>query len=43
MKQSDVKEIIIHCSATREGDDSVNAEVIDRWHKERGWHQGTQL
>ena len=37
MKQSDVKEIIIHCSATREGDDSVNAEVIDRWHKERGW------
>ena len=37
MKQSDVKEIIIHCSATREGDDSINAEVIDRWHKERGW------
>lgn len=37
MKQSDVKEIIIHCSATRECDDSINAEVIDRWHKDRGW------
>jgi len=37
MKQSDVKKIIVHCSATREGDDSINAEVIDRWHKKRGW------
>ena len=37
MKSSDVKEIIIHCSATRECDDSINAEVIDRWHKDRGW------
>ena len=33
----DVSKIIIHCSATREGDDSINAEVIDRWHKARGW------
>ena len=33
----DVKKIIVHCSATREGDDSINAEVIDRWHKKRGW------
>ena len=32
-----VEKIIIHCSATREGDDSINAEVIDRWHKKRGW------
>ena len=31
------KNIIVHCSATREGDDSINAEVIDRWHKKRGW------
>lgn len=37
MKQSDVSKIIVHCSATREGDDSINAEVIDRWHKARGW------
>tara|TARA_R110002012_G_scaffold317513_1_gene534159 strand:+ start:1339 stop:1752 length:414 start_codon:yes stop_codon:yes gene_type:complete len=35
MKQVD--KIIIHCSATREGDDSINAEVIDRWHKAKGW------
>lgn len=33
----EIKNIIIHCSATREGDDSINAEVIDRWHKKRGW------
>ena len=33
----EIKKIIIHCSATREGDDSINAEVIDRWHKKRGW------
>ena len=37
MKIKDVKKIIIHCSATREGDDSINAEIIDRWHKARGW------
>jgi len=33
----EVSKIIVHCSATREGDDSINAEVIDRWHKARGW------
>lgn len=33
----EINKIIIHCSATREGDDSVNAAVIDRWHKARGW------
>ena len=32
-----IDKIILHCSATKEGDDSVNAEVIDRWHKARGW------
>lgn len=32
-----IDKIIIHCSATRECDDSVNASVIDRWHKARGW------
>jgi N-acetylmuramoyl-L-alanine amidase len=37
MKAENVEKIIIHCSATREGDDSVNAEVIDKWHKARGW------
>jgi N-acetylmuramoyl-L-alanine amidase len=33
----EIKNIIVHCSATREGDDSINAEVIDQWHKKRGW------
>lgn len=32
-----IDKLIIHCSATRECDDSVNASVIDRWHKDRGW------
>ena len=35
MKQVD--KIIIHCSATREGDDSINAEVINKWHRAKGW------
>lgn len=32
-----IDKIILHCSATREGDDSVDVAVIDRWHKARGW------
>ena len=32
-----IDKLVIHCSATRECDDSVNASVIDRWHKARGW------
>lgn len=31
-----ITDIIIHCSATREGQDFTVAD-IDRWHKERGW------
>ena len=31
-----IKEIIVHCSATREGMD-FHASDIDRWHKHRGW------
>lgn len=31
-----IKEIIIHCSATPEGRDYTVAE-IDRWHKQKGW------
>lgn len=34
MKQ--IEAIIIHCTATREGQD-VKASDIDKWHKERGW------
>lgn len=32
----EIKEIIIHCSATPEGRE-VTVEDIDRWHKARGW------
>jgi len=31
-----INEIIIHCSATKEGM-NFHASDIDRWHKERGW------
>ena len=31
-----INEIIIHCSATKEGMD-FNAKDIDRWHKQRGF------
>lgn len=32
----EIKKIIYHCSATKEGKD-FNAADIDRWHKKRGW------
>ena len=31
-----IDEIIIHCTATKEGVD-VNAKTIDKWHKQKGW------
>lgn len=31
-----ITEIIIHCSATREGQD-IKAADIDRWHRQKGW------
>ncbi|MFC3847844.1 N-acetylmuramoyl-L-alanine amidase [Helicobacter baculiformis] len=34
----DIQQIIIHCSATKEGKD-FRAADIDRWHKERGFKQ----
>lgn len=36
MKAQDIDSIVIHCSATREGQD-VRAADIDKWHKERGF------
>ena len=36
MRPQDIDAIIIHCSATREGQD-VRASDIDKWHKEKGW------
>lgn len=32
-----INKIVIHCSATREGDTSITADTIDAWHKARGW------
>ena len=31
-----INKIIVHCSATRPSHD-IDAEVVDRWHKKRGW------
>lgn len=31
-----IDKIIIHCSATKEGN-NVNASTIDQWHRDRGW------
>jgi len=31
-----IKEIHIHCSATREGQ-AITADTIRRWHLDRGW------
>ena len=31
-----IKKIIIHCSATREGQD-ISADEIRGWHKDKGW------
>lgn len=36
MKKSDIDSIVVHCTATREGQD-VRAADIDKWHKERGF------
>lgn len=36
MKASDIDSIVIHASATREGQ-NVKASDIDKWHKERGF------
>lgn len=36
MREKDIDAIVIHCSATREGQD-VRAADIDKWHKERGF------
>ena len=33
----EVKYIVIHCSATKEGV-NVSAATIDTWHKRRGWN-----
>lgn len=36
MKKEDIDSIVVHCSATREGQD-VRASDIDKWHRERGF------
>lgn len=32
----EIRKVIVHCSATREGQD-ISAATIDSWHKKRGW------
>jgi len=36
MRDTDIKYIVIHCSATRATMD-IGAKTIGHWHKERGW------
>ena len=36
MRKEDIDAIVVHCSATRAGQD-VRASDIDKWHKERGF------
>ena len=31
-----IKEIIVHCTATQEGK-PISVSTIDKWHKKRGW------
>lgn len=38
MKPENINAIVIHCSATRAGQD-VRAADIDKWHKERGFSE----
>lgn len=38
MKEKDIDAIVIHCSATREGED-YTVKDIDQWHKERGFKE----
>ena len=33
----EIRHVVIHCSASRNGDGSVDRDAIDRWHRERGW------
>lgn len=34
-----IRAIVIHCSATPDGDDRFTIEDIDRWHREKGWRK----
>lgn len=38
MKPEQINAIVIHCSATRAGQD-IHAADIDKWHKERGFNE----
>ncbi len=33
----DIKHVVIHCSASANGDARVDRAAIDRWHREKGW------
>lgn len=37
IKHSDVRYIVVHCSATKHSAAHVDAGVIDGWHRARGW------
>lgn len=33
----EIRAIVIHCSASKNGDDAVTLETIDAWHRAKGW------
>lgn len=33
----EIKLIVLHCSASLNGDGRITANVIDAWHRQRGW------
>lgn len=32
-----IRSIVIHCAASKDGDPSVTRDVIDQWHRAKGW------
>lgn len=36
-KQSYIKQIVVHYTATWDDDTTVDRDTVDRWHKDRGW------
>lgn len=38
INEEEIKNIVIHCSATPDGQD-FSAEEINEWHKQRGWSE----
>lgn len=38
MNPRSIRHIVIHCSASMNGDARITRDVIDGWHREKGWN-----